>query len=123
MGSPIDDMLDSQQNTTRTMSLCVIVFFEAIMAIMMFSFVSGPFGFDLTSLLFMLAMAIAVPFFLFFMLRAQSGFYSGFKRAARTAEARALPKYCPQCGASIDLDELEWNEGLDHNCPFCGARL
>ena len=122
---PIDDIIDSQQKATRTVGLFILMIFEVIMAIVIFNVVTGPFGGNLpvTVVLFLLVMAIAVPFILLFMLRTQSGIYAGFKKAARTAEARLLPKYCPQCGANIDLDELDWEEGLDHNCPFCGARL
>ena len=43
---------------------------------------------------------------------------------ARRREAHpALPTHCPECGAPIRSDEVEWLDSQTAECPYCGSPI
>lgn len=37
------------------------------------------------------------------------------------AKRPVLPTHCPQCGASLRPDEIEWLDDITAECPYCGS--
>lgn len=49
-----------------------------------------------------------------------AGFVSGIGTSAGKPRP-VLPTTCPGCGGPIRSDEVEWNDELTAECPYCGS--
>ena len=44
-----------------------------------------------------------------------------FETGAAPAKRPILPTHCPQCGAAIRPDEIEWFDEVTAECAYCGS--
>ncbi len=124
MGSPIVDMVEGQRKGFNSAIIAVIIIVWLFVGFMIIDLINSPFGLQPMFIGFLLLMGTTPVLFLFCVKRSQASFYTGFTQMARQAEYRSIPKFCPNCGGQIDLDELNIDsEDMDVNCPYCGARL
>jgi hypothetical protein len=122
VSSIFSEMLDSQQRSVRRFSLVIVIITWIIVTSIIVWLLNSPFGLRPYVLFFLLLVAIAPVLFMIFATRSQESHLTMMKRTVQQFEVMALPKECPKCGGTIDLDEVELEE-RDVNCPYCSARL
>jgi hypothetical protein len=124
LGSPITDMIEGQRKGFNLFVIVVTIIVWIMVGFSIIWLMNSPLGLQPESIGFLLIMAMAPVLFLLCVNRSQASFFTGFVRMAKQAELRSIPKYCPNCGGQIDLDEVSSYTGdMDINCPYCGTRL
>ncbi|MCK4566023.1 MAG: hypothetical protein KAU48_01815 [Candidatus Thorarchaeota archaeon] len=126
MGFPFSDMILGEGKFNRKIFVVFLFVEWTVIGLILVFVINSLMHIDLKLIIIVIMplAGIGISLWIAYLMRVQASQISKIKEFVYQASIRGIPRVCPSCGGTIDLDELDiQSEDKDINCPYCGAIL